>query len=72
MSNGMAATRLDLILAAQRKGFRVIPNEDETGWLVACPRKPRLPAHTQGEFKTSDRAWSIAASLALEWPEPKA
>jgi len=61
--------RVALILAAQRKGFGVVENEEGTGWLVSLPARPRLPAHTQGEFKTSDRAWSVACSLALEYPE---
>lgn len=60
-----------LIGEAIRKGFSVTPNDDDTGWLVACPAKPRLPAHTQGDFKTADRAWMAAASLASEWPDPK-
>ena len=60
-----------LILDAQRKGFGVIQNDDNTGWLVSLPARPRLPAHTQGEFKTSDRAWMVAAAIALEYPEPK-
>jgi hypothetical protein len=63
--------RTTLILAAQRKGFGVVQCEEGTGWLVSLPARPRLPAHTQGSFKTSDRAWSVAASIAMEYPEPK-
>lgn len=61
--------RAELILGAQRKGFHVVPNDDGTGWLVSCPAKPRMPGHTQGDFKTSDRAWAAACLLALEWPD---
>ena len=56
------ADRMQLIIDAQRKGFGVVENEDNTGWLVKLPAKPRSPAHTQGDFKTSDRAWMAAAS----------
>lgn len=63
----MACKRTELILTAQRKGFGVVDSED--GWVVHCPAKPRLPAHVQGSFKSSDRAWMVAASLAEEWPE---
>jgi hypothetical protein len=66
----MECKRTQLILDAQRKGFGVVENEDATGWLVTCPAKLRMPAHTQGEFKSSDRAWMAAAGLAREWPEP--
>lgn len=63
-------SRLDLILSAQRKGFRVVESEEHGGWCIEVPRKPRLPAHVQaGGWRTSDRAWSVAAALALEWPE---
>lgn len=58
--------RTQLILDAQRKGFRV--EQGGTGWLVHVPAKPRCPANTQGDFKTSDRAWMAAAALALEFP----
>jgi hypothetical protein len=57
----------EMILAAQRAGFSVTPNEDGTGWLMHVPARPRYPANTQGDFKTSDRAWMAAASLAQEW-----
>ena len=57
--------RMLLIGHAQRMGFSVTPNEDETGWLVHVPARPRHPANTQGDFKTSDRAWMAAAALAL-------
>lgn len=57
-----------LIAEAQRKGFSVIPNEDDTGWLVSLPARPRLPAHTQGEFKTPERAWAVACLIAREYP----
>jgi hypothetical protein len=62
------ADRTALILDAQRKGFGVVENDDNTGWLVNVPAKPRLPAHTQGDFKTPDRAWSVACLLSAEWP----
>lgn len=62
--------RLELIAQAQRKGFQVIPDPDEAGWfLVSCPAKPRLPAHTQGSCATRERAWMLACCLALEWPD---
>ena len=63
----MDCKRTELILSAQRKGFGVA--EGEGGWVVHCPAKPRLPAHVQHSFKSSDRAWMAAASLAEEWPE---
>jgi hypothetical protein len=62
--------RLGLIQTAARKGFAVIPNDDATGWLVAVPARPRLPAHTQGAFNHPDRAWSVACLLAVEYPDP--
>lgn len=62
--------RTALILEAQRKGFGVLQNDDNSGWLVSVPSRPRLPAHTQGEFKSSDRAWSAACLIATEYPLP--
>lgn len=60
----MAPDRAALILDAQHKGFRVLPNDDDTGWLVAVPARPRHPANTQGEFTSPERAWMIACSIA--------
>jgi hypothetical protein len=57
----------ELILKAQRAGFSVSENEEGTGWLMHVPARPRHPANTQGDFKTSERAWMAAASLALEF-----
>jgi hypothetical protein len=63
--------RSQLILDAQRKGFQVYEDDGTPSWwLVSVPARPRLPAHTQGAFKTSDRAWSVACLLAVEYPEP--
>jgi hypothetical protein len=59
--------RLLLIGEAIAKGFSVIPTEDNTAWLVAVPAKPRMPAHEQGEFKTPDRAWSVACLIARDY-----
>ena len=56
-----------LILTAQRIGFGV--SEGEDGWLVHVPARPRHPANVQGSFKSSERAWMAAASLAMEWPD---
>jgi hypothetical protein len=50
------------------KGFRVDHDEELGGWVIRLPRKPRVPAHTQGSFKTSERAWMAAASLAKDYP----
>jgi hypothetical protein len=50
------------------KGFRVEESEELGGWVIRLPRKPRVPAHTQGSFKSSDRAWMAAASLAKDYP----
>jgi hypothetical protein len=58
---------MQLIIEAQGKGFGVVENEDGNGWLVTVPSRPRLPAHTQGDFKTSDRAWSAACLIALDY-----
>lgn len=55
--------RTALILNAQRMGYGVSQSE-EGGWLVHVPPRPRLPAHTLGDYTTSDRAWSAAAVLA--------
>jgi hypothetical protein len=63
----MALDKMELILRAQRSGFQV--SEGETGWLVHVPARPRHPANTQGDFKSSDRAWMAAASLALEFDD---
>lgn len=60
--------RMTLILEAQRKGFQVLQSDDGNDWLVSVPAKPRYPANVQGSFKTSDRAWSVAALLAMEHP----
>jgi hypothetical protein len=54
--------------AALDKGFRVEHSDEYDGWVILVPRKPRLPAHVQGSFKTADRAWVAAASLAKDWP----
>jgi hypothetical protein len=62
----MECKRTALILDAQRKGFHV--SDDSDGWWVHVPARPRYPANVQGTFKTSDRAWMAAASLAAEWP----
>lgn len=68
----MAADRSALILDAQRKGFGVVEADDNPGWWqVTVPSRPRLPAHTQGDFASSDRAWSVAALLATEYDERK-
>lgn len=61
--------RAALILEAQRKGFQV--SEGEGGWLVHVPARKRHPANVQGTFKTSDRAWMAAASLASDFPDVK-
>ncbi len=65
----MASEKIDerskLILAAQRMGFGV--SEGDDGWLVHVPARPRHPANVQGSFKSSERAWMAAASLAMEW-----
>jgi len=66
----MDCKRTELILAAQRKGFRV--EQGETGWLVHVPSRFRHAENTQGDFKDSTRAWLAAASLAVDWPEPTA
>jgi hypothetical protein len=58
--------RSSLILDAQRKGFSVF--EGEGRWWLAVPARPRLPAHTQGSWAASDRAWSVACLLAAEYP----
>lgn len=59
-------TMQEVILEAQRKGFTV--SEGDTGWLIHCPARPRYPANTQGDFKTAERAWMAAASLAMQHP----
>lgn len=64
--NDITARRMALIAGAQRAGFAVIPNDEDTGWLVSVPARPRNPAHTQGEFKTPERAWSVACLLHLD------
>lgn len=60
-------TLAQLTLDAQRKGFSVCENAEGNGWLVCVPARPRLPAHTQGDFKTSDRAWVAACAIAAEY-----
>ena len=54
----------DLILEAQRAGFRVF--EDEGLWWIEVPARPRHPAHTQGVFNTSERAWMAACLIARD------
>jgi hypothetical protein len=66
----MKAERATLILEAQAKGFRVFESDEAgLGWLIAVPAKPRVPAHEQGSFKNSDRAWSAACLIARDYPE---
>lgn len=60
--------RTQLILDAQRKGFGIIESSDSPGWKVTVPARPRLPAHTQGDFKCPDRAWSAACLIAMDYP----
>jgi hypothetical protein len=62
------ADKVLLIADAQRKGFAVVPNEDETGWLIVVPARPRNPLHMQGEFRTPERAWMTACLIARDWP----
>jgi hypothetical protein len=65
-----SAERATLVIEAQRKGFGVVAAEGNEGWWqVTVPARPRLPAHVQGDFKSSERAWSVAALLAVEYPE---
>jgi hypothetical protein len=59
--------RLLLIGDAMRKGFQVISNEDNTGWLVVLPARPRRPSETRGEYASSDRAWMGACLIARDW-----
>jgi hypothetical protein len=60
-------TAHELILAAQRDGFHVVEAPENPGWWqIHVPARPRHPANVQGDFKTSDRAWMAAASLALD------
>jgi hypothetical protein len=61
--------RVRLIADAQRKGFAVVPNEAETGWLIVVPARPRNPMHTQGEFRTPERAWMTACLIAADYPD---
>lgn len=50
---------------AMRAGFGV--SEDFAGWwYVHIPARPRRPKEIQGAFKSADRAWMAAASLAME------
>lgn len=62
----MSADRATLILDAQRKGFGVV--EEGGLWWLDVPHRPRFPANRQGAWATSDRAWSVAALLAREFP----
>lgn len=66
----MAADRSALILDAQRKGFGVVEAPENAGWWqLTVPARPRLPEHTQGDFASPERAWSVAALLASEYPD---
>lgn len=62
------ADRMLLIAEAQRKGFSVVPDEENGGWLIEVPAKPRTPANLQGTFKTHERAWSAACLISQEYP----
>jgi hypothetical protein len=59
--------RTSLILDAQRKGFHVV--EHDGWWWLDVPHKPRFPANRQGAWATPERAWSVAALLAQEYPD---
>lgn len=49
---------------AMRAGFKV--SERDGAWFIHVPKRKRQPANVQGEFKSADRAWLAAASLAME------
>lgn len=63
------ADKASMVLDAQRKGFSVAPNDDETGWLVLVPARPRRPAQELGDYKTHERAWSAACLIARDLPD---
>lgn len=58
----------EAINAATREGFKVWHStEEETrGWWVTSPKRPRRPSEDHGTFKTEERAWFAAASMAGE------
>lgn len=65
MPKRQEASKNFLISEAVFKGFKV--TEGKTGWLVHVPARKRHPANVQGDFKTQERAWMAAASLAQEF-----
>lgn len=65
----MSAPRLLLIGEAVRKGFQVVSNEENTGYLVSVPSRLRHPANLQGEFSNTDRAWSAACLISRDYPQ---
>lgn len=62
------SARLLLIGEATRKGFQVVSNAEDTGYLVSVPARPRHPANLQGEFPNTERAWSAACLIARDYP----
>jgi hypothetical protein len=59
-----APTITDFQSIAMRAGFKV--SERNGAWVIHVPARKRHPANVQGDFKSADRAWLAAASLAME------
>lgn len=66
MTKSETLSREALIADAMAKGFKVSERK-EGGWIVHVPNRKGHPANVQGDFKSKDRAWMIAASLAQEF-----
>jgi hypothetical protein len=55
----------DCVLAATRHGLKVW--QDEDGWWISVPKRPRRPAETLGTYRSEDRAWVGAALVCKDW-----
>lgn len=60
-------TVAELALEAQRKGFKIV-EDDDGGWWLISPSVPRHPSQKFGKYKTSERAWIAAALTSRDHP----
>lgn len=65
---GKHMTLQDAHIIATGAGFKVWHSEDpETlGWWITSPKRYRRASEDHGTFKTEDRAWFAAASMAQQ------
>ena len=55
-------TLLDAITEASKAGYRI--HQDEDGWWVTTPKRPRRPSEVLGSHHDEARAWFAACSMS--------